>query len=255
MLQVTNLKASVSGNSGEKNIILRGVDFRVNAGEFHLILGVNGSGKSTFGKVLLGSSQYEQTSGTIEFLGEEISEKETFERAQMGIFLSHQSPPSLEGISAKEVLRAADKASNDKRTLFNFKKIFKNSLQLAGLSHDFIERELNVGSSGGERKKMEIASLLTIGAKLAFLDEIDSGLDVDALKMVSTGINTFSENKENAVILVSHSETILKYVKPTHVHVFCGGRIVATGGMELAKKVHSEGYGGVLDCETCIKSL
>ncbi len=254
MLQVKNLMASVTDSTGKETVLLRGIDFSVQPGEFHLILGVNGSGKSTFGKVLLGSSQYKQTGGTIHFLGEDISDKPTFERAQMGIFLSHQSPPSLEGISAKEVLRASDKASTHKRTLFRFKKALKESLTAVGLSHDFIERELNVGSSGGERKKMEIASLLTIGAKLAFLDEIDSGLDVDALKMVSDGIMKFSENKENAVILVSHSETILKYVQPTHVHVFCGGRIVASGGMELALKVHENGYNAFLDCETCVKN-
>ena len=251
MLQVINLHASVADDS-ENTPILRGIDFSVNAGDFHLILGINGSGKSTFGKVLLGASQYTQTKGNIEFFGEEISEKQTFERAQMGLFLSHQSPPALEGISAKEILRAADKASETKRTLFRFKKALKESLSASGLSDDFIERDLNVGASGGERKKMEIASLLTIGAKLAFLDEIDSGLDVDALKMVSKGINTFSENKENAVILVSHSETILKYVKPTHVHVFCGGKIVASGGMELAKKIHKDGYASVQDCEKCM---
>ncbi len=254
MLQVKHLKASVSDDSGNTPI-LRGIDFYVKAGEFHLILGVNGSGKSTFGKVLLGSSQYQQIDGSIKFLGEEISEKPTFERSQMGIFLSHQSAPALEGISAKEVLRASDKASAHKRTLFRFKKSLKESLSASGLSENFIDRDLNVGASGGERKKMEIASLLTIGAKLAFLDEIDSGLDVDALKMVSAGINTFSKNKENAVILVSHSETILKYVKPTHVHVFCGGRIVASGGMELAEKIHEEGYASVQDCEACIKNI
>ncbi len=252
MLKVKNLKASVSDDSEKKMDILRGIDFDVKAGEFHLILGVNGSGKSTFGKVLLGSSQYKQTSGSIEFFGEEISEKPTFERAQMGLFLSHQSPPALEGISAKEILRAADKQSEDKRTLFRFKKALKESLDASGLSHDFIERDLNVGASGGERKKMEIASLLTLGARLAFLDEIDSGLDVDALRMVSEGVNKFFENKENAVILVSHSETILKYVSPTHVHVFCGGKIVASGGMEIAEKIHKDGYASVQDCKNCI---
>ncbi len=254
MLQVKNIQASVAEDSGNTPI-LRGIDFSVQAGEFHLILGVNGSGKSTFGKVLLGSSQYKQMGGSILFCGEEISEKPTFERAQMGIFLSHQSPPALEGISVKEVLRAADKSSNHKRALFHFKKSLKESLSSSGLSHSFMDRDLNVGASGGERKKMEIASLLTIGAKLAFLDEIDSGLDVDALKMVSEGINRFAENKENAVILVSHSETILKYVNPTHVHVFCGGKIVASGGIELAEKIHKEGYGAVQDCVSCLKSI
>ncbi len=246
MLKVSNIHAQV-----ENTPILRGINFEVNDGEFHLILGVNGSGKSTFGKVLLGSPQYEMTKGKIEYNDEDISNIPTFERAQKGIFLSHQSPPSLDGVSAKDLLRAADKSKEEKRSLLQFKRALKENLKKVGLSQKFLNRPLNDGASGGERKKMEIASLLTLGAKLAFLDEIDSGLDVDALKAVSTGINNFLEKKGTAVILVSHSETILKYVDPTHVHVFCGGRIVATGGIELAQKVHDEGYAGLMDCVEC----
>lgn len=245
MLKVTNIHAQV-----ENTLILRGIDLEVNEGEFHLILGLNGSGKSTFGKVLLGSPQYEMTQGKIEYNGEDISNIPTFERAQKGIFLSHQSPPSLDGVSAKEVLRASDK-STKKRSLLQFKRSLKENLKKVGLSPSFLERPLNDGASGGERKKMEIASLLTLGAKLAFLDEIDSGLDVDALKSVAMGITNFLEEEGTALILVSHSETILKYVQPTHVHVFCGGKIVATGGMELAEKVHREGYTGVMNCVEC----
>ena len=255
MLKVSNLQASIIDDSGEKTKILRGINLHIKPGEFHLILGINGSGKSTFGKVLLGSSQYIQTDGSIIFLDKDISKMQTFERAKMGLFLSHQSPPSLEGISAKELLRSADKQSENKRTLFRFKKALKESLNASGLSHDFIDRDLNVGASGGERKKMEIASLLTLGARLAFFDEIDSGLDVDALKTVSNGINKFASNKNNAVILVSHSETILKYITQTNVHVFCGGKIVASGGMEIAKKIHKDGYTSIQNCEKCLKDL
>lgn len=249
MLTVTNLKASV-----DETPILRGVNMQVNAGELHLILGLNGSGKSTFGKVLLGSPQYQQTDGTLYFQNEEISDAETFERARKGIFLSHQSPPALEGVSAKDMLRAADKAQETKRTLIKFKRALKENLGTVGLHSSFLDRPLNDGASGGERKKMEIASLLTLGAKLAFLDEIDSGLDVDALKSVSEGIETFLGQKDTAVILVSHSEGILKYLNPTHVHVFCGGRVVSSGGIEIAKKVHDEGYGSFMDCKECMQA-
>lgn len=247
MLSVKNLKASV-----HKNPLLRGIDMEVKQGELHLILGVNGSGKSTFGKVLLGSGQYVQTAGEILFEGEDISSMETFERAQKGIFLSHQSPPSLDGVSAKDVLRAGDKARETKRSVVQFKKVLKESFLTAGLSSAFVNRSLNDGASGGERKKMEIASLLTLGAKLAFLDEIDSGLDVDALKSISEGINKFLAQDNTSVILVSHSEGILKYLNPSHVHVFCGGRVIASGGAEIAKKVHEEGYSGFMDCKECI---
>jgi len=247
MLSVKNLKASVNDTP-----LLRGIDMEVQAGELHLILGLNGSGKSTFGKVLLGSEQYVQTNGEIIFEGEDISNKETFERAQEGIFLSHQSPPSLDGVSAKDVLRAGDKARETKRSVLQFKKALKENFTTVGLSSVFVNRSLNDGASGGERKKMEIASLLTLGAKLAFLDEIDSGLDVDALKSVSEGIRRFLDQGDTSVILVSHSEGILKYLTPSHVHIFCGGRVIARGGVEIAKKVHEEGYSGFMDCKECL---
>lgn len=251
ILQISNLKANF-----EDTPILRGINMEVNEGELHLILGLNGSGKSTFGKVLLGHPKYSQVDGTIKYLDEEISELDTFIRAQKGIFLSHQSPPEISGVSAKDVFRAADKEQNtqdNKRSVLKFNKAFKNNLKISGLGAKFFTRSLNDGASGGERKKMEIASLLTLGARLAFLDEIDSGLDVDALKVVSQGIKNFLEDSQKAVILVSHSESILKYISPTHVHVFCGGRVVASGGKEIAEKIHKDGYEGFLDCGECMK--
>lgn len=249
ILEVKNLKVDF-----EKTPILRGVNMEVYEGEFHLILGLNGSGKSTFGKTLLGHPRYTHTAGEIFFEEEEISDLQTHERAKKGIFLSHQSPPEISGVSAKDVLRAADKASEKKRPIFRFTKDLKNNLKISGLSEKFLKRNMNEGASGGERKKMEIASLLTLGAKLAFLDEIDSGLDVDALKVVSQGIQSFLSSGTTAVVLVSHSEGILKHVTPTHVHVFCGGRVIASGGMEIAEKVHSDGYESFMDCKECMNA-
>lgn len=247
MLSIKNLHASF-----EQTPILQGVDLDVQENELHLILGLNGSGKSTLGKVLLGSPNYTQTDGTIFFYSEEISELETFERARKGLFLTHQSPPAIEGVSAKDLLRAADKAKGKdektegkKRSIIYFKKELKKNLGSTGLSPKFIERNMNEGASGGERKKMEIASLLTLGATFAFFDEIDSGLDIDALKSVSMGINTFLEQEQSAAILVSHSAAILQYVSPTHVHVFKDGQIVKSGGIELADYVHKNGYEGI----------
>ncbi|MEI7511369.1 MAG: Fe-S cluster assembly ATPase SufC [Candidatus Peregrinibacteria bacterium] len=245
MLSITNLTAEL-----DHTPILRGITLSVLPQELHLMLGLNGSGKSTFGKVLLGHPHYTKTGGTIELLGEEISALPTHERAKRGIFLSHQNPPEIEGVSAQDVFRAADK-EREKRSIMVFKKVLQENLKKSHLPLSFLSRPLNVGASGGERKKMEMASLLTLGARLAFLDEIDSGLDIDAVKAVAEGINAFLENGKNAVILVSHSAGILQYVKPTRVHIFCGGRIMKSGGMELAERVFKDGYEGLMDCEEC----
>lgn len=250
LLSVENLHANLAGQEKETPI-LRGVNMEVNTGELHLILGLNGSGKSTFGKVLLGHPSYEQIKGTITFNESEISELATFERAQAGLFLSHQAPPAVEGVATKDLLRAANKSGKNKLSVFAFKKLLQENVKNSGLGKEFLTRNFNEGASGGERKKMEIASLLTLGAQLAFLDEIDSGLDVDALKIVSSGIQKFLDGGEKSVILVSHSSAILKYLNPTHVHIFCGGRIVKTGGIELAHEVHEKGYARVINCKGC----
>jgi Fe-S cluster assembly ATP-binding protein len=246
LLSVQNLHANF-----QETPLLRGVNIEVNAGELHLILGLNGSGKSTFGKVLMNHPAYLKTQGEIIFSGENIDALETYERAQKGIFLSHQSPPAVEGVSAKDLLRAANKSGENTLSVLAFKKNLAENIKKSGLSRNFLTRSFNDGASGGERKKMEIASLLTLGAKLAFLDEIDSGLDVDALKAVSAGINNFLAEEGRGVILVSHSSGILQHVRPTHVHVFCGGRIIKTGGMELAEEIHKNGYAGVMNCGVC----
>lgn len=239
MLDIRQLYAS----AGEKKI-LKGIDLLVQAGEFHLILGVNGSGKSTLGKVLLGSYEYQVDSGNIFFENEEITNAPTFERAQKGIFLSHQTPPSLEGISAKDFLRAAEKENpnSKKRSILEFKKQLGQTLEEVGLGKPFLERHVNVGASGGERKKMEMVSLIMLHSKLAFLDEIDSGVDIDAIKAIAKGVEHFLSSKENALILVSHSDALLKHVSPTHVHIFEDGKIKKSGGKELAKQIHEEGF-------------
>ncbi len=229
--------------AGEKSI-LKGVDLEVKPGEFHLILGLNGSGKSTLGKVLLGSYEYSVTSGELFFEGENITHIPTHERAQKGLFLSHQTPPSLEGISAKEFLRSAEKENPlvEKRSILVFKKELGNILESVGLGKAFVDRDVNVGASGGERKKMEMATLLMMNAKLAFLDEIDSGVDIDAIKVIANGIQQFLSDPTRSLILVSHSNALLKHLTPTHVHIFENGKIKQSGGSELAEKVHEEGF-------------
>lgn len=246
MLKITDLEARF-----EETPILKGVTMTVNPGELHVILGPNGSGKSTLGKVLLSHPHYEQTSGEMIFEGEDLSELETHERARLGLFLAHQSPPAVAGVPLQDMLRAAEKAkfeeSEEKaRNIITFKKALKENLEKMKLSENFLKRHVNEGASGGERRKMEIVSLLTLGAKLAFLDEIDSGIDVDALSAIVEGINAFLESGENSIILVTHQEKILNLLEPTQIHIFAHGKIVHSGGKELAEKVHSEGFEGFL---------
>lgn len=246
MLDIKNLHASYKDMK-----ILNGINLSVKKGEFHLILGLNGSGKSTLGKILLNNSRYTVTKGSIFYNSEDITNIPTHEIAKRGIFLSHQSPPALEGVSVKNLLRFISKTKTERESLLNFTKKLDENIKNVGLVKDFINRDFNVGASGGERKKIELLSLLTIDAQLAFLDEIDSGLDIDALKVVSKGIANFLESDNKSVILVSHSESILKYLHPTHVHVFCGGRILQSGDIDLAKKIYTDGYEKFIDCSYC----
>lgn len=239
MLTITDLHASVHDTP-----ILKGINFSVLPKEIHLILGLNGSGKSTFGKVLLGSHEYMVDQGSITFEGEDITQIPTFLRAQKGIFLSHQMPPAIEGVSAKELLRASEKehSSSQKRSILQFKKELTLYLQTMGLDKTFLERSMNVGASGGERKKMEMASLLMMPYKLAFLDEIDSGVDIDAIKAIAKGIDEFLKKPNTAAIIVSHSDALLKYIQPTHVHIFSNGTIIQSGDATLAKNIHTHGF-------------
>ncbi len=237
MLIVKNLHARL-----EKTTILRGVDMHVGAGEIHVLLGPNGSGKSTLGRVLLGDTKYD-AKGAIELCGEEVSTMEPAERAKKGFFLAFQSPPELDGVSARELLFAARKASDPEfHSSFRFKQGLLEKLKAFQLGEEFSEREMNKGASGGERRKMEMVSLLTLDPRVAFLDEIDSGIDVDAMRAVAKGILEFMERKNKAVILVSHTEKLLQLVKPTHCHILVRGKIVQSGGYEMVEEVHKNGF-------------
>lgn len=245
MLKISNLHAQLTE---EETPILKGINLEVNPGEVHVILGPNGSGKSTLGRVLLGDTVYEATEGTIKFEGEEFTEMEPFERAQAGFFLSFQSPPELDGVSAKDLLFAAKKSVDPENapTQFRFKKELKQNLEALRLSEDFLDREVNKGASGGERRKLEIVSMITLNPKLAFLDEIDSGIDVDAMNTIAEKMNTFIQDGKKAIVMVSHTEKLLKLIPPTHAHILVHGKIVESGGPELVEKIHKDGFDSYL---------
>jgi len=237
MLEVKNLQATLNNKH-----ILRGIDLSVHPNEIHALLGPNGSGKSTFGRVLLGDTKY-KTTGAIHFCGKNREKQEPSERAQAGFFLAFQSPPELDGVSAREFLFASQKSIDPNfHSSFRFKKALTKRLSQFRLAEEFSEREMNKGASGGERRKMEMVSLLTLNPKLAFLDEIDSGIDVDAMKTIAEGIQEFMTQKEKSVILVSHTEKLLQLVQPTHCHILVEGLIVASGGPELVQEIHKNGF-------------
>jgi Fe-S cluster assembly ATP-binding protein len=227
----------------DDQVILNGINLTVKAGEIHVILGPNGSGKSTLGRVLLGDPKYEVTTGDIQLCGKNVKNLLPHERAQTGFFLSFQTPPEIDGVSAKDLLLAAKKSNTTESiSSFKFKKTLKKKLTAMRLATDFVDREVNKGFSGGERKKMEMASLLTLNPKIAFLDEIDSGVDVDTVQAIAKGIEEFCSRENKALVLVSHSEKLLEKIHPTHVHILCQGKIIRSGGPEIISKVHQEGF-------------
>lgn len=240
MLKINDLHAQLSE---EKTVILSGINLSVNPGELHLILGPNGSGKSTLGRVILGDENYEQTSGMVELFGENTAEMEPAERAGAGYFLSFQSPPEIDGVAVKDFLFAAKKALDpDFSSSYRFKKQLETVFELLRLPKEFIDRETNVGFSGGERKKLEVASMMVLEPKLAFLDEIDSGVDIDTIRRIGEGLRNFLEDKEKSLILVTHSDKLLQEIQPTHVHVMAQGKIVQTGDQSLAAEIQKNGF-------------
>lgn len=241
MLNIENLKASIDGKE-----ILKGLSLNVNPGEVHVIMGPNGAGKSTFSNVLMGNPKYEITSGNIEFEGEVINSLKVHERAKKGIFLSFQYPEEVSGITVENFLRTAKNMITGKtQSIFAFKKELKSKMDKLGIPHEYANRYLNVGFSGGEKKKNEILQMEILDPKLIILDETDSGLDVDAVKIVSEGVKNFL-NKDKSIIIITHHSKILEILKPDFVHVLVDGKIVKTSDASLAKDIELNGYKGIL---------
>ncbi len=222
--------------------ILHGVDLEIPAGEVHVIMGPNGSGKSTLANSLMGHPKYTVTGGTISVDGEEVTESSPQERAQAGMFLSMQYPPEIAGVTVANFLRSAKSAlTGEKLHPVKFYQELQKKMEAFGMDKEFAKRSINVGFSGGEKKRMEILQLLVLDPKYAILDETDSGLDVDALKVVAEGIDQFA-GEDKGVLLITHYTRILDYLNPTHVHVMRDGKIVKSGGPELAKQIEDNGY-------------
>lgn len=241
MIEIKDLHASVDGNE-----LLRGISLKVNAGEVHAIMGPNGSGKSTFAKVIAGHEDYEITQGFISYRGNDLTELDPSERAREGIFLGFQYPVEIPGVSNTYFLKNAMNAILDHKGLpkmdaMDFKKHLKEKMEIVEMAQDLINRPVNTGFSGGEKKRNEILQLLVLEPSLAILDETDSGLDIDALKTVSKGVNYF-RGEDKAVILVTHYQRLLDYIKPDFVHVLIDGKIVKSGTGQLALELEEKGY-------------
>ena len=245
MLKIENLHATVGGTE-----ILKGLSLEVNAGEIHAIMGPNGAGKSTLSYVLGGRPGYEVTGGSVTFGGVNLLELEPHERAAAGLFLGFQYPVEIPGVSFVQFLREAANSQRKSRgeeplTGGDFLKLAREKAALLKLDMDMLKRPVNVGFSGGEKKRAEMVQMGILDPKFAVLDETDSGLDIDALRVVGDGINAIMRAPGKAVLLITHYQRLLDYVKPDYVHVLAGGRIVKTGGPELARALEDEGYEAV----------
>lgn len=241
MIKIENLHANVEGNE-----ILKGINLEVNPGEIHAIMGPNGSGKSTLANVLAGNESYEVTEGNIFISGKNIVEMDPDERAREGLFLAFQYPIEIPGVSNSVFLKTAlneirKHQGNGEISAKDFLALIKEKAEILGMDSSLISRSVNQGFSGGEKKRNEILQLLTLNPKLAVLDETDSGLDIDALRIVAHGVNNF-KGENNAVILVTHYQRLLDYIVPDFVHVLFDGKIVKSGDKTLALKLEAKGY-------------
>ena len=245
MLEISNLTAT----AGEKDI-LKGINLTVNAGEVHAIMGPNGSGKSTLAQVLAGHPSYEVTGGTVHFEGEDLLELEPEERAHKGVFLAFQYPIEIPGVSNAYFLRSAYNAMRVARggeevDPMEFLDVMEEKLKIVEMDDAMLARSVNTGFSGGEKKRNEILQMAVLEPKLAILDETDSGLDIDALRVVAEGVNKL-RRPDNAAIVVTHYQRLLNYIIPDFVHVLAGGRIIRSGGKELALELEEKGYDWLL---------
>jgi Fe-S cluster assembly ATP-binding protein len=241
ILEIKDLQACINDNK-----ILKNLNLTINKGEIHAIMGPNGSGKSTFSKVLVGHPAYEVLGGDIIFKGSSIIDLDPEERSHLGLFLAFQYPIEIPGVSNEDFLRLAYNAKQKflqqpEIDPIEFFSIITKKLELVDMSPTFLSRNVNEGFSGGEKKRNEILQMILLDSEVSILDETDSGLDIDALKVISKGINTFM-NKDKAIILITHYQRLLDYVQPNYVHVMQNGKIIKTGTAELAKELEAKGY-------------
>ncbi|NYT57856.1 Fe-S cluster assembly ATPase SufC [Alcaligenaceae bacterium] len=246
MLSVKNLHASV-----EEKSILRGLNLEVKAGEVHAIMGPNGSGKSTLSQVLAGREDYKIESGEVDWMGQDLLSMSIEDRARSGLFMAFQYPIEIPGVSNAYFLKAAVNATRRHQGLpeldaMDFLKRVKAEMKAVGMREEFLYRSVNEGFSGGEKKRNEILQMTLLEPKLAILDETDSGLDIDALKVVADGVNRL-RSPERALVVITHYQRLLDYIVPDFVHVLAGGRIVRSGGRELALELEERGYGWITD--------
>ena len=237
-------RPAVEPGAAPADEILRGLDLTVGAGEVHAIMGPNGSGKTTLGTTLLGSPEYEVTAGSVTFLGDDVTDWPTDERAKAGMFLAFQYPQEIPGVSVIQFLRQALSARKGiDLSILELRLATMEWLQRLGMDSSFVDRYLNEGFSGGEKKRNEIMQMAILEPELAILDETDSGLDIDALRIVAKGIHEVrAARPQMGVVLITHYQRLLDEVRPDHVHILVGGRIVQSGGMELAAQLERDGY-------------
>lgn len=237
LLRVENLHVAV-----EEKEILKGIDLTINTGEIHVVMGTNGAGKSTLANAIMGNPAYTVTEGKIVFDGKDITEDAVNDRAKAGIFMSFQSPISIPGITVENFIRTAKTMiTGEQQRALAFKKELKSKMDELSFDSSYAQRYVNDGFSGGERKKNEILQMSILNPKLAMLDETDSGLDVDAVRIVSEGVSRF-HNENNAVLIITHHNSILQKLKPDFVHILINGRIVKTGDASLVEEIEKQGY-------------
>lgn len=247
MLKINNLYAKIEDGTE----ILKGINLQINPGEVHAIMGPNGAGKSTLASVVAGKEEYEVTDGEILFEGNNIVENAPEERAHQGIFLSFQYPVEIPGVSVTNFIKAAINENRKAKGLENMPAkemlgLIKENAEKLNIKRDFLSRSLNQGFSGGEKKRNEIFQMMMLNPKLAILDETDSGLDIDALRIVADGVNSF-KNEGNAVLLITHYQRLLDYIKPDFVHVLADGKIIKSGDASLALELEAKGYDWLLN--------